>query len=364
MSTIESPLPVRVHLTNVAGTGACQLLESLLPSLENDEDFFVERIDLPNRGKLSHYKTANNKTIIKVYKRWLPNALSRLLECTLLAGIFKGDTPLLVLGDLPLACSGEQTVFVHQYNLLISEDDGWGLGSFKYTLARALFNWNISRVKNFIVQTNVMRDALIETYPLIVDRVHVVPQPVPQWLLQKGLKRSSRLVETGKLKLIYPAADYPHKNHKLLSSLNLNDDWPVDCLILTIPPTAQSLPDIPWVECTDLLAPDEMIKAYSEVDALLFLSKKESFGFPLVEAMFIGLPIVCPDLPYARTLCGDQAIYFNSDDPGSLYDALVTLRESLEGGWWPNWKDQLRGIPQSWEDVARTMLEITCSDAR
>ena len=36
------------------------------------------------------------------------------------------------------------------------------------------------------------------------------------------------------------------------------------------------------------------------MDALLFLSTDESYGFPLIEAMFVGLPIICPDLPYAR----------------------------------------------------------------
>ena len=30
---------------------------------------------------------------------------------------------------------------------------------------------------------------------------------------------------------------------------------------------------------------------------LCYLSKEESFGFPLIEAMYLGLPIVCPDLP-------------------------------------------------------------------
>ena len=34
----------------------------------------------------------------EVYRRRLPNALSRMLECTWLAGRFDGDSPLLVLG--------------------------------------------------------------------------------------------------------------------------------------------------------------------------------------------------------------------------------------------------------------------------
>ena len=49
-----------------------------------------------------------------------------------------------------------------------------------------------------------------------------------------------------------------------------------------------------------------------DADALLFLSEKD-FGFPLIEAMYLGLPIVCPDLPFARALWND-AIYFDPND--------------------------------------------------
>jgi glycosyltransferase involved in cell wall biosynthesis len=94
------------------------------------------------------------------------------------------------------------------------------------------------------------------------------------------------------------------------------------------------------------------------VDALLFLSKKESYGFPLLEAMFVGLPIVCPDRPYARIICGDQAIYFDPDEPDSLLIALLNLKKKLADGWWPDWSEQLMPIPKDWKEVARKMMNI------
>jgi glycosyltransferase involved in cell wall biosynthesis len=103
-----------------------------------------------------------------------------------------------------------------------------------------------------------------------------------------------------------------------------------------------------------------MIDAYSKIDAVLFLSKTESYGFPLVEAMFVGLPIVCPDLPYAHTLCGDQAIYFDPDQPDSLREALFRLHSFLEEGWWPDWRERMSRIPKDWQTVARRFLEVAC----
>lgn len=354
---------VRLHLTNVAGVGASQLLQSLLPALERDPGVVVERIELPDRGTLAAYRSNSPATVAEVYRRRLPNALSRILECTWLAGRFDGETPLLVLGDLPLRCRGPQTVFVQTSNLLKPVRTRLDADGIKYLISRTLFQLGMGRVRAFIVQTDVMRDALECSYPGIAGRVHVIAQPVPAWLLHSGLKRQARVRASGQaLDLIYPAAGYPHKNHTLLSRLEASADWPVEQLVLTLDAAAHPAPGLPWVQCHGFLSPQGMIAAYSQVDALLFLSKDESYGFPLVEAMFVGLPIVCPDLPYARTLCGDQVFYFDPDKPESLRNALVSLKSQLDQGWWPDWEDQLVNIPPDWDRVARMMLEVACGD--
>lgn len=355
--------PVRLHLTNVAGAGASQLLQSLLPALERDPGVVVERIELPDRGKLADYRSSSPTTVAQVYRRRLPNALSRMLECTLLASRFDGESPLLVLGDLPLRCRGPQTVFLQQSNLLKPERADWRPSRMKYALGRAIFQSNLDRVSTFIVQTDVMRDALERSYPSVVGKVHVIAQPVPTWLLHSGLKRQARVRAPGQaLDLIYPAAGYPHKNHVLLSRLDPHARWPVEQLVLTLDAVAHPAPGLSWVQCRGFLSSQAMIAAYSKVDALLFLSKEESYGFPLVEAMFVGLPIVCPDLPYAHTLCGDQAFYFDPDQPESLRDALASLKSRLDQGWWPDWQDRLVNIPPDWDTVARMMLEVACGD--
>jgi glycosyltransferase involved in cell wall biosynthesis len=204
-----------------------------------------------------------------------------------------------------------------------------------------------------------MREQLVETYPSLFDRVHVIPQPVPFWLLESELQRKGRMnLHAPKLNLIYPAANYQHKNHSLLTSLDPNLPWPISELSITLDSEANPAKHLSWVNCCGFLNSAQMIEHYSKVDALLFLSKKESYGFPLVEAMFIGLPIVCPDLPYARALCGDRAFYFDPDNPSSLFLALVKLHSSLDQGWWPDWGDQLKNIPSDWSVVARQIYDV------
>ena len=357
----------RLHLTNVAGAGATQLLQSLLPALEKSPIANISEMYLPNRGHLSAYVPLSQATRSIPYSRILPNALSRLIECSILGRQFSAKSPLLVFGDIPIANVEDQTVFVQTSYLLQPSKVMFSLRYFKYAISRAIFRMNLKFAKAFIVQTKIMKDGLIASYPALADKVFVIPQPVPAWLLESRLVRKERVRAQGdKLSLIYPATTYPHKNHRILSNITSSevDDWQIDRLVLTIDPHLNPAPIVSWIECAGFLSPIEMIQAYKEVDGLLFLSREESFGFPLVEAMFVGLPIICPDLPYARTLCGDQAVYFDPNTLGSLKAAVTMLLNKISKGWWPDWSEQMSFIPTDWESVANDMLAITMRNMR
>ena len=352
---------VRLHLTNIVGLGAVRLLQSLLPSLVTQYKYRIGEVYLPASGGLSNFSLFENETVQSYYKRYLPNAISRLLECTLFGSKFDGVTPLLVFGDIPIKCKSNQTVFVQTPLLIRGSITGRQLGAIKYWIARWLFRRNMQYASKFIVQTEAMKSSLSESYPEIKELIHVVGQPAPDWLITSQLTRTKfhDNPETG-LKFFYPAAAYPHKNHRILKQIDQSAPWPISELILTIPANLNPNPAIPWIRCVDKLEPDAVLEAYQTADALLFLSLSESFGFPLVEAMWIGLPIICPDLPYARTLCGEQAIYFDPKNVVSLHAAVVELNKRRDSGWWPDWKRQLAFIPKDWNTVAEAMIGVAC----
>ncbi|MES9857765.1 MAG: glycosyltransferase [Sedimenticola sp.] len=354
---------LRLHLTNVAGAGAVQLLLSLLPALERNVGVKITEIYLPDHGDLANYQKAPDSGPAKRYRRRLPNVLSRLLECLVFARRFDGAVPLLVLGDLPLRCRAPQIVFVQTSHLCRPGRFLWKLDYLKFAIARQVFHLNARYADAFIVQTSVMREALVASYPAIANKIHVIAQPVPSWLLESLPQRSGfRATQRANLRLIYPAAAYPHKNHRLLAEIEPEQapSWPIEMLQLTISSEKNPAPNVSWVECVGFLSAPEMIRAYHEVDGLLFLSTDESYGFPLVEAMFVGLPIVCPDLPYARALCSDGAIYFDPYSIDSLRQAIKSLHARLATGWWPDWKEQLAAIPKDWDIVAGAMIDVAC----
>ena len=64
---------------------------------------------------------------------------------------------------------------------------------------------------------------------------------------------------------------------------------------------------------------------YEAADVFVYPSLCESFGFPLVEAMASGLPIIAADLPLNHEMCGDAAVYYAPRDPRSLAAAVVRV---------------------------------------
>ncbi len=67
--------------------------------------------------------------------------------------------------------------------------------------------------------------------------------------------------------------------------------------------------------------------------ALLFPSFAEGFGYPLIEALQMGLPVICADLPCFREIAGDIPTYLPPDDKAAwktaIQAAAATPREKI-----------------------------------
>jgi glycosyltransferase involved in cell wall biosynthesis len=71
--------------------------------------------------------------------------------------------------------------------------------------------------------------------------------------------------------------------------------------------------------------PSGISTLYDSLDVFAFPSLVESFGFPLVEGMAKGLPIVAADTPSNREVAGDAGLFFPPTDAGALAHILGEL---------------------------------------
>jgi glycosyltransferase involved in cell wall biosynthesis len=101
---------------------------------------------------------------------------------------------------------------------------------------------------------------------------------------------------------------------------------------------------------------EDMPALYSMARALVFPSRYESFGIPIVEAMACGCPVITATTSACPEVAGDAAILVDPDDVDGLADAMyrVSLDDALAEGL--RQRGLRRSAGFSWTASARTLL--------
>lgn len=80
------------------------------------------------------------------------------------------------------------------------------------------------------------------------------------------------------------------------------------------------------IQFTGFVPQEKLNAIMGKATALVFPSRYEGFGLPLIEALCAGIPVIASDLPVCREVCGDFAAYFAS---GSEEGLAERMREVL-----------------------------------
>jgi glycosyltransferase involved in cell wall biosynthesis len=99
------------------------------------------------------------------------------------------------------------------------------------------------------------------------------------------------------------------------------------------------------------------VELYSGADCFMFPSFSEGFGFPLLEAMACGAPVIAGDRASLPEVVGDAGVLVDPADDEAIAGALSGLLGS------PERREALRerGLEHSrafsWSDTARMTVE-------
>lgn len=99
----------------------------------------------------------------------------------------------------------------------------------------------------------------------------------------------------------------------------------------------------------------ELINLYTNAKALVFPSLMEGFGLPAIEALSLGCPVICSDIPIFHEILGSHALYFNPNDPKDLADKLYNdiRRNGIEVDARFDWKMMAQQTLQCYESSTR-----------
>lgn len=226
---------------------------------------------------------------------------------------------IVLMGNVPcLFWFRNQTVFFHN-NLYIDEK----YISIKNVFEKLYFKvlMNIKKPK-ILVQTEEVKKNILRVFPDFV--VEVVGHPM------RFVGRSINRNLQGKLRLFYPANDYPHKNHNFIfKNLRRIRETGIS-LLLTIPrPGGVLSGDDDFIEYLDSIDYESVKNYYGHCSGLIFLSNSESLGLPLLEACINSIPIIAPKLNYVDGVV--KNIYqFNHNDIDSLINTINELIIDIE----------------------------------
>ena len=77
------------------------------------------------------------------------------------------------------------------------------------------------------------------------------------------------------------------------------------------------------------LSERELIKAYQNALALINISYHEGFGLPLLEAMYLGCPVICSKIPAYHELFSDASTMV---DPLDIKAIAKAIQDVTKGG--------------------------------
>ena len=311
-----------LYAPNIHQGGGKTLLLALLQECGSDVVLCIDdRIELPKN--IEH-----NSHIYLV----APTLLSRFkAEIWLLRFVIKKDL-VICLGNLPpffrLPCYTK--VFL-QNRYLVEKISLSGFSFLAFTrlvLQRFLFDIQYHHADQFVVQTPSMEKLLISKFQ---DNVSTAILPFVAGTASYSREpKCSEILNSHEYDFLYVASGEPHKNHEaLLRAWDLLADenlYPTLCLTLDECIASAVFNKFDFVAKLKIhnmgvLSHDDVLLLYKKSGALIFPSKLESLGLPLIEARRLGLPILAPELDYVRDVLDTDEV-FDPNSPVSIARAV------------------------------------------
>lgn len=184
-----------------------------------------------------------------------------------------------------------------------------------------------------VASSSFVRGEILQHLEVAPDQVKVIPHgthrrfPMPDPAhIPFGLQPRSYF--------LYPANYWPHKNHKMLL-VALARFRRAQVVLTGAPGTgageiasaiaAMGLQD--HVLQAGFLPDDQFAALLGFAQALLFPSLYEGFGMPILEAMQLGVPVLCSNTTSLPEVAGDAALFF---DPRKPDDITAVLHRFLD----------------------------------
>ncbi|SRR5579885_2987349 len=204
----------------------------------------------------------------------------------------------------------------------------------KFSIQRFWVHRSVAAADEVTVQTQALANLIGECVPSASARITVIPHG-PGYLDEPCPRPARHLKPSDAFEIVYVALYRDHKNFntlfqavKLLRSrgipvrlhLTLDRQRPE---VVALEKQIKDMGVEDWVVNHGQLDRSAVTELYENSHLFVFPSICESFGFPQVEAMAFGLPVIAADTPVNREVCGSAAAFFPANDAGALAQLIA-----------------------------------------
>ena len=197
---------------------------------------------------------------------------------------------------------------------------------------RALLPGRLRSAARVIAISEVTREDVMREYRVAPDRVVTIyPGVDPRFFARQDHPR----VAGGRPRLVFPGAPVARKNIEVVLQAMANAD-PQSALgraeLVITGATADRFPEVvarieslglqQRVDWAGLVPLDQMPATLAAADAVVYPSLYEGFGFPPLEAMAVGTPVVASTASCLPEILGDAAILVDAADAARFATAV------------------------------------------
>jgi len=193
---------------------------------------------------------------------------------------------------------------------------------------------SIRRAHRVLTPSSHVADQIADRFSIDRARLHVVPSShsgrehaTPAATDPAGLSR----LGVRQPFMLYPAISYPHKNHRvLLDAMSAMETSGVQLVFTGRPDAAQPEIDATIasrglsdrVRVLGRVPGAEFEQLFGSASALVFPSRFEGFGLPLIEAMRRRVPVIAANATAVPEVVGDAGLLIDPDDATAWAQAI------------------------------------------
>jgi glycosyltransferase involved in cell wall biosynthesis len=214
---------------------------------------------------------------------------------------------------------------VHDLFPMLQLDGRWWK-VYKRTRARLRYTRTLRDADHVITGAAVAKDELVRTFRIAGEQISVVPHAADDFrAADRALADPvlQRLQVAGPF-LLAVGSQEPRKNLGVLyeAMRRLHAQGSTIPLVLCGPrgvhgvKSGDALP--PWLRLAGFVRDDELAALYATATALVFPSRYEGFGLPVLEALTVGGVVICSNSSTMPEVGGNAALYFDPDDAAQL----------------------------------------------